>query len=113
MEGPRVMSVEDEAQRSTGVNPTYENNIRPPFGSAPMDASISARTDGVQLALKRTRSRFADEEEAYTHGQGDHKNPYNWLTARKSFIVGIGIATVLSSTLGSALPSGAITFIAP
>ena len=90
MEGPRVMSVEDEAQRSTGVAPTYENTMRPPLRSAPTNASISARPDGVQLALKRTRSRFAEEEEANTRGEGaktivsfshdDQENPYNWST---------------------------------
>ena len=45
-------------------------------------------------------------------GQDDEEDPFQWTTGKKIFIVIIGIVSVLNSTLGSALPSGAITYIA-
>ncbi|KAE8343868.1 hypothetical protein BDV24DRAFT_172508 [Aspergillus arachidicola] len=39
-------------------------------------------------------------------------DPYSWTTKRKLFVFVTGLVIVLNSTLGSALPSGAINFIA-
>lgn len=39
-------------------------------------------------------------------------DPYGWTTVKKLFVFITGIVIVLNSTLGSALPSGAIDFIA-
>ncbi|KAK6086256.1 Polyamine transporter 3 [Seiridium cupressi] len=46
-------------------------------------------------------------------GKDDPGNPYNWSQLRKVVIVLTGILTVINSTLGSALPSNAIAFMAP
>ena len=40
--------------------------------------------------------------------RGEPKNPYNFSTRRKAFIVIAGMLQVINSTLGSALPSGAV-----
>ena len=89
-EGPRVMSVGEGGKRSTRVNSAYENHIRLPLQSAATNGSTFAQSDGGRLALKRTRSRFADEEQASTDddgektivsfSQGDPGDPYNWPT---------------------------------
>ena len=91
-EGPHVMSVEEEEQQPTQSNgqPTNEKTVRPTLRSAAADHSLSARSDGGELAVKRTRSRFADEEEAHANGQAtktivsfshdDPEDPYNWST---------------------------------
>ncbi|EGD97397.1 membrane transporter [Trichophyton tonsurans CBS 112818] len=42
----------------------------------------------------------------------DPENPINWSTNKKLFILFSGIMNVLNSTLGSSLPSGAISYIA-
>lgn len=42
----------------------------------------------------------------------DPDNPYNWPRRKKLFVFFTAIVTVINSTLGSSLPSGAITFIA-
>ncbi|RWA05804.1 hypothetical protein EKO27_g9312 [Xylaria grammica] len=39
-------------------------------------------------------------------------NPYAWSRQRKTFVFIAGAIAVVNSTLGSALPSGAVTFIA-
>ncbi|KAI9814186.1 MAG: hypothetical protein M1827_003352 [Pycnora praestabilis] len=44
--------------------------------------------------------------------QGDPENPYNWGTRKKLFVVVAVMGTVINSTLGSALPSGAIDYMA-
>ncbi|KAI4129251.1 MAG: hypothetical protein LQ347_003860 [Umbilicaria vellea] len=122
MESPHEILVEEEVQRSDRVSSASENDTSSPLQPAGTNGSTSAHADGGRLALKRTRSRFADEEDAQNNAQGgktivsfsqgDPANPYNWSTGRKAFIIAIGISTVLNSTLGSALPSGSITFIA-
>ncbi|KAL8653914.1 MAG: hypothetical protein Q9210_001829 [Variospora velana] len=45
-------------------------------------------------------------------GHGDPENPYNWSTGRKIFVFSVGIVSVVNSTLGSSLPSGAIDYLA-
>lgn len=90
MEGPHDMSLGEEVPKSTRVSSAYENDIRPPSRSAATNVSTFAHPDGGRLALKRTRSPFADEEDAHTSGeggktivsfsQGDPGNPYNWST---------------------------------
>ncbi|EXJ95101.1 hypothetical protein A1O1_00220 [Capronia coronata CBS 617.96] len=42
----------------------------------------------------------------------DPENPYNWSKGKKLYMFATGIITVFNSTLGSSLPSGAISFIA-
>ncbi|KAL8671934.1 MAG: hypothetical protein Q9168_003590 [Polycauliona sp. 1 TL-2023] len=44
--------------------------------------------------------------------RGDPENPYNWSTGRKLFVLAVGIVAVINSTLGSSLPSGAVTYLA-
>ncbi|KAI1392347.1 major facilitator superfamily protein [Hypoxylon trugodes] len=39
-------------------------------------------------------------------------DPYSWSTKRKAFVFVIGMIAVANSTLGSALPSGAVNFVA-
>ncbi|KAL9049170.1 MAG: hypothetical protein Q9206_005656 [Seirophora lacunosa] len=43
---------------------------------------------------------------------GDPENPYNWSTPRKFFVIATGIVSVVNSTLGSSLPSGASDYLA-
>ncbi|KAI9147791.1 Major facilitator superfamily multidrug transporter mdrA [Paramyrothecium foliicola] len=45
-------------------------------------------------------------------GKNDTGCPYNWSQNKKRFVVFNGIVTVFNSTLGSALPSNSVTFIA-
>ncbi|KAL8979124.1 MAG: hypothetical protein Q9177_006222, partial [Variospora cf. flavescens] len=45
-------------------------------------------------------------------GHGDPENPYNWSTGRKIFVLSVGIVSVVNSTFGSSLPSGAIDYLA-
>ncbi|KAH8667932.1 major facilitator superfamily domain-containing protein [Tricladium varicosporioides] len=42
---------------------------------------------------------------------GDLQNPYNWSSAKKSWVVFIGMLVVVNSTMGSSLPSNAIPYI--
>ncbi|KAL9598087.1 MAG: hypothetical protein Q9219_004718 [cf. Caloplaca sp. 3 TL-2023] len=44
--------------------------------------------------------------------RGDPENPYNWSSRRKIFVLFVGVVSVLNSTLGSSLPSGAIDYLA-
>ena len=44
--------------------------------------------------------------------QDDPENPFNWSAARKIYILFAGIISVINSTLGSSLPSGAIEYLA-
>ncbi|KAL8946049.1 MAG: hypothetical protein Q9222_007500 [Ikaeria aurantiellina] len=44
--------------------------------------------------------------------RGDPENPYNWPTRRKIFVLFAGIVSVVNSTLGSSLPSGATQYLA-
>ncbi|KAL8702952.1 MAG: hypothetical protein Q9201_003881 [Fulgogasparrea decipioides] len=46
--------------------------------------------------------------------RGDLENPYNWSKSqgRKLFVLFVGIVSVINSTLGSSLPSGAIEYLA-
>ncbi|KAL8902647.1 MAG: hypothetical protein Q9207_004503 [Kuettlingeria erythrocarpa] len=43
---------------------------------------------------------------------GDPENPCNWSSGRKFFVLLGGIVSVVNSTLGSSLPSGAIDYLA-
>lgn len=92
MEGPHEILVEEEeeeeVQRSNRVSSASGNDTSSPLQPAETNGSTSAHADGGRLALKRTRSRFADEEDAQNNAQGgktvvsfsqgDPANPYNW-----------------------------------
>ncbi|KAM3067349.1 hypothetical protein ACMFMF_009841 [Clarireedia jacksonii] len=45
--------------------------------------------------------------------EGDPDNPYNWSSAWKAYIVLVGMLVVINSTMGSSLPSNAISYISP
>ncbi|KAL9130406.1 MAG: hypothetical protein Q9217_001414 [Psora testacea] len=56
---------------------------------------------------------FHNEEKAIlSFSDGDPENPYNWPKAKKYFVLLSGVIAVINSTLGSSLPSNAISYIA-
>lgn len=82
-----------------------------------------ARSKPTAIAPREGGHRF-DTEEKGKNGQqpgaqktmvsfsnGDPDNPYNWSVRKKTFILIAGIISVINSTLGSSLPSGAINYI--
>ncbi|KAI2462705.1 hypothetical protein F4781DRAFT_438289 [Annulohypoxylon bovei var. microspora] len=55
---------------------------------------------------------LANSPESQSVQEAKHTDPYTWSTRRKAFVFIVGAIAVANSTLGSALPSGAVNFIA-
>ncbi|TVY75818.1 MFS transporter prlG, partial [Lachnellula suecica] len=58
-----------------------------------------------------TASVSSNQRKIISWQKNDPDNPYNWSTAKKVWIVAIGMLVVVNSTMGSSLPSNAIPFI--
>ncbi|KAI9802076.1 MAG: hypothetical protein M1833_001997 [Piccolia ochrophora] len=71
-----------------------------------------AEVDETSCSSPAPSSHSSERKFLVSFAPGDPENPYNWSSGRKVFIVLVGIATVVNSTLGSALPSGATRYIA-
>ncbi|KAM7193364.1 Major facilitator superfamily domain containing protein [Naviculisporaceae sp. PSN 640] len=55
---------------------------------------------------------FSEEETIVAWEENDPENPYNWPSPKKTCILITALMLILNSTMGSALPSNAIPFIA-
>ncbi|KAK6193252.1 hypothetical protein LQW54_012660 [Pestalotiopsis sp. IQ-011] len=89
---------------------------------APQDIrALPEMQSSIQVNGRDQNSRGCSEISLIHFATDDPENPYNWSKEafsdskqlRKIIIVITGILTVINSTLSSALPSNAITFIAP
>ncbi|KAK0389946.1 hypothetical protein NLU13_3519 [Sarocladium strictum] len=60
----------------------------------------------------RSRTRSRTNEVVIRWAPNDPENPYNWPNRRKTFVLVITAFLVVNSTMGSALPSMAIPYIA-
>ncbi|KAH8175414.1 major facilitator superfamily protein [Sarocladium implicatum] len=113
------------------VNDTNENDLEPGRGRrrsshlteamSPVDETASTYDEdepGVAgrgmgaLHHIRSRTRSRTNEVVIRWQPDDPENPYNWSIRKKNFVVVITAFLVVNSTMGSALPSMAIPFIA-
>lgn len=78
------------------------------------DHTHEATYEGPTAQEKTTgnQAQANDEREIITLPLSDPEHPNNWSTAKKSFVLSVGIVTVVHSTLGSSLPSNAVEYIA-
>ncbi|KAL8872418.1 MAG: hypothetical protein Q9174_001950 [Haloplaca sp. 1 TL-2023] len=77
--------------------------------------STAVNTEGslhVEKVLNAATDPNKQERIIISFPHGDPENPYNWSTGRKIFVLFVGIVSVLNSTLGSSMPSGAIEYLA-
>ncbi|MCJ1361943.1 hypothetical protein MMC16_001044 [Acarospora aff. strigata] len=91
----------------------------PPKSRQPRHTQLNNKYAAQRTAPERAYSTTpenelcsADPKRVISFSHGDPANPVNWSTRKKTFVVLTGIITVINSTLGSALPSGAIPYLA-
>ncbi|KAI9754803.1 MAG: hypothetical protein M4579_004528 [Chaenotheca gracillima] len=68
--------------------------------------------DSPHTASISSSSSSAEDRIVISFSPDDPGNPLNWSTKKKTYTFCVGISTVINSTLGSALPSNATTYIA-
>lgn len=78
------------------------------------DKALNSNKVYVSQEASRGSSRYPNEHHGGQNQQtvvffaaNDPANPYNWTTAKKTYVLITCAALVLNSTIGSALPSGA------
>lgn len=98
-----------------------ENSQLPPDGTSisldkenDLDIEKTADSNNTSGSASLTPSEDGDSDGKIVVGfeENDLSNPYNWPIWKKMYVVIAGIILVLNSTMGSALPSGAIETIA-
>ena len=132
---PRINAKEERSEIKSELPENQDSNTRSGMGITLAAAikSINAQPDSStqDLALQNPRKVARRTEELadlqkegicddaskahYTlvsFSQDDPDNPVNWSAARKIYILFAGIISVINSTLGSSLPSGAIEYLA-
>ncbi|KAL8975142.1 MAG: hypothetical protein Q9197_000628 [Variospora fuerteventurae] len=125
----------DKIEQSVSATEQKLSSIREEMDSLKVDLyarfgkTSKARTSSgpkhVQLDAVDAEQRYKIKEEdnpspiqsvppkvVISFGHGDPENPYNWSTGRKIFVLAVGIVSVVNSTFGSSLPSGAIDYLA-
>ena len=107
----------DRLNLDSSRNGTFAQNLINVFRSL-MKAdrpSPLAREISCQEATRKVQSLGQEasnsERIIISFHSTDPENPNNWPTRKKVFVVIVGLLNVTSSTLGSSLPSNAITFI--
>ncbi|KAL8735056.1 MAG: hypothetical protein Q9181_002958 [Wetmoreana brouardii] len=124
-------SYEDKSRRQEMETSTDQGNIE---NSTEPTKVIVAAVDAKQRYQLENEDNLASDPSksarvVLSFPRGDLENPYNWSKAgcrvyfdtvmgliksqgRKTFVLFVGIVSVINSTLGSSLPSGAIAYLA-
>ncbi|KAJ8068549.1 hypothetical protein OCU04_002265 [Sclerotinia nivalis] len=74
---------------------------------------IEGKGNQISLPDSSASSILGSRKKVVHWEEDDPGNPYNWSSARKCYIVLVGMLVVINSTMGSSLPSNAIPYIAP
>lgn len=107
--------------KTTSGGSHVENSQAPPDDTSvslaedeDIDIEKTADSNDTSGSASRTPSEDGDSDGKIVIGfeENDLSNPYNWPIRKKMYVVIAGIILVLNSTMGSALPSGAIETIA-
>ncbi|KAL8715612.1 MAG: hypothetical protein Q9220_000949 [cf. Caloplaca sp. 1 TL-2023] len=118
--GRTVLSAEDEGEDSNskqeGSRMKSASNARDNDRRDPPTAhgKLNDTSTGRRLEKEDNRASYSSKASnlIISFPRGDPENPYNWSTRRKIFVLFAGIVSVINSTLGSSLPSGAIEYLA-
>ncbi|KAL2414693.1 Major facilitator superfamily multidrug transporter mdrA [Exophiala dermatitidis] len=113
------LSSPDEARQSVHGTSDLAEDPSPQNQAIPSPEDHNAHHDGScvnehppSLAPDELEVGKVDPKKIISFSSTDPENPYNWPRRKKLYIFVTGIVAVINSTLGSSLPSGAISFIA-
>ncbi|KAL8688743.1 MAG: hypothetical protein Q9218_005419 [Villophora microphyllina] len=102
----------EQKEQGPGMTSASQSDHR---DGQPRYAQLDATDAQQRYQLEKADNAGSDPKKrprVLSFPRGDPDNPYNWSTGRKIFVLFVGIVSVVNSTLGSSLSSGATEYLA-
>ncbi|USW49359.1 Putative major facilitator superfamily, MFS transporter superfamily [Septoria linicola] len=98
----------DAGAETTAGYPTTQHGSEKTAELDKVDLSRETSNQPSRCPSPQHATESTEDQTVLTFAKGDLSNPYNWSNGKKTYVLLTCMALVLNSTIGSALPAGAI-----